>query len=117
MAMGEGKFYFGRFKPWPKGQRLYDGYNKEYFNHRLPVVHVGFYEMKNCYGVTFRVDGAKFVSHICLNPLFKHYEQQLCQTLLHEMIHVLHNNKYGHGKKFKKEIRRLLLLGAFDDTL
>jgi hypothetical protein len=115
--MHDGRFYYSRFKPWTHGQRLYSIFNEKYFGHKLPAVLVGFYKMTNCYGVTFKIDKAKYVSHICLNPYFKNYEQQLIQTLLHEMIHVLHNNKYGHGKKFKKEIRRLLLAGAFDSTL
>ena len=110
-------FYHNRFKPWSKGQRLYDEYNEKYFGYKLPMVHVGFYKMPDCYGVTFKTHGAKFASHICLNPLFIPYEQQLCSTLLHEMIHVSQNNKYGHGKRFKKELRRLIVAGAFDHLL
>ena len=115
--MDADKFYPSQFERWEKGEQLYEQYNEEYFNYRLPVVKVGFYKMKNCYGVIFKIHNARFVSHICLNPFFKDYETTLRQTLLHEMVHVLHNNKYGHGPKFKKEIKRLLLLGAFDTTL
>jgi hypothetical protein len=42
-------------------------------------------------------------------------------TLLHEMAHMKVNTKFGramkHGKNFKKELRRLMAAGAFDDWL
>lgn len=38
-------------------------------------------------------------------------------TLLHEMVHVSIGGKYYHGPKFKKELRRLMTVGAFDRVL
>ena len=47
------------------------------------------------------------------NPVLR----QARLTLLHEMCHVKFNNRCGHGPKFKKEKRRLILAGAFDPYL
>lgn len=111
-------FRVDRFKPWAIGQHCYDWYNEEYFDHKLPVVHVGFYRLPaNVYGLTAKKDGARYVSHILLNVQFKNWDDTLKQILLHEMIHVKHNNQYGHGKRFQKERRRLILAGAFDALL
>ena len=116
--MGADAFYFGKFKPWKHGQVLYDGYNAFYFGNALPVVYVGFYRMSDdTYGYTFRFRGAKYTTHICLNPKFKGYQTLLAKILLHEMVHVKLNNKYGHGPRFKRELKRLILAGAFDDLL
>lgn len=39
------------------------------------------------------------------------------QTVLHEAIHLRLTAYKGHGKPFKKEIRRIAALGALDDLL
>ena len=113
------KFYPKKFTRWELGQRLYDHYNEEYFGNKLPVVHVGFYKPGKSLtmGFTFRTQGARHASHITLNPIFKKFTCVLCATLLHEMIHVKDSCKGGHGPRFKRELRRLILAGAFNELL
>ena len=111
-------FHPGRFKLWKDGCGLYDLYNEVYFGRQLPVVKIGFYKMRqDAYGWTIKLAGAKYVSHILLNPTFRLWPGTLEQILIHEMCHVKLNNVGGHGPKFQKEKRRLILAGAFDDTL
>ena len=112
------RFYPKRFAPWPDGQGAYDHFNVKYFGGGLPIVYVGLYKMKNyTYGCTIRQHGMKYCSHILLNPYFEKWPDVTKQNILHEMIHVKFRNRHGHGPRFKKEMRRLLLAGAFDDTL
>ena len=39
------------------------------------------------------------------------------QTTLHESIHLYLGLKYGHGRLFKAQIRRIAALGAFDNLI
>lgn len=39
------------------------------------------------------------------------------QTVIHEAIHLKIGLKKGHGKYFKKEVRRVASLGAFDTLI
>jgi predicted metal-dependent hydrolase len=107
------------FSPWEKGLHLYETYNIRYFRQQLPIVKVGFYKKmgKTEHGFTLRPVGAKFAQVICLNPYFEKWGDVLRQTLLHEMIHVKQGCKLGHGPKFKKELKRLINEGAFDNLL
>ena len=117
---GKITFHTKHFQPSKLGEEFYDIYNEMYFGHKLPVVRVGFYthrSEKDCYGFTLRVAGAKHSSYICLNPYFAEWGKTLRATLLHEMVHVKLHNRGGHGKKFKKEMKRLILRGAFDELL
>ena len=95
-------------------------YNKRYFHGSLPPAYVGFYprrKMGKSFAWTIRPDGFKYATHILLNPYFKTWPDVTKQNILHEMIHVKFRNRHAHGPRFKKEMRRLLLAGAFDDTL
>ena len=112
------RFRYNKFKHHEGVQCFYDDMNKKYFKHQLPLVFVGFYyDRDDSYGATLRLHGAKYCSHIMLNPKFKEWVKATKITLLHEMCHVKLHNKGGHGPKFKKELRRLILAGAFDDLL
>ena len=106
------------FTPSQEYSDIYDHYNKKYFKHQLPVVRVGFYTdcEREC-GATVRLYGAKHSSYIYLNNRLKTFDCYLRSTLLHEMCHVKLANRGGHGPKFKKELKRLMRLGAFDDIL
>ena len=112
-------FNFKNFESSKMGEEFYDIFNELYFGNKLPTVRVGFFTKKDdtSYGFTLRVKGARFPSYICLNPYFTEWGKTLRATLLHEMVHVKLMNRGGHGPKFKKEMRRLILIGAFDDLL
>ena len=108
------------FTPCIWTQNYYDKINEKYFNYGLPNVSVGFYKDKkndDCYGCSFTPYKAKFVHTIALNPLFTEWTKVVRTTILHEAVHVKLMGKHGHGPKFKKELRRLILAGAFDDLL
>ena len=97
---------------------IYDYYNIKYFGHRLPVVRVGFYkDCKRECGATVKLDGARYPAYIYLNAKLKTFDVYLRATLLHEMCHVKLLNRHGHGPKFKKELKRLQRIGAYDDIL
>ena len=113
--------YLTRFKFDEDLQNFYNYANEEFFNYRLPYVRLGWYNFKKsdvlCYGVTFTAANAAFCEYIGIHPHFKEWTKTAHNIILHEMIHVKFNNRGGHGPKFKKELRRLLLKGAFDDCL
>lgn len=106
------------FTPSQEYGDIYDYYNIKYFKHQLPVVRVGFY--KDCKyecGATVKLHGAKHSSYIYFNNRLKIFDCYLRATLLHEMCHVKLANHGGHGPKFKKELKRLMRLGAFTELL
>lgn len=113
------------FKPSKRLKNWYRKYNKVYFDNKLPDhVEIGLNELENAYGTlafsiwTEEDDGLEHnVLQIHIDPRMHAGDEQLHATLLHEMIHVkLLPNKF-HGKKFKNELRLLMLKGAFDDLL
>src|SRR5271156_6728748 len=111
-------FRENKFRPCRDAERWYDDCNKKYFGGKCPVVRIGFYDkkaMKNSYAWTVRKEGFKFPSHIVFNPYFYDWVDELKRSLLHEMCHVYLPQGVHHGPKFKKELRRLLLAGAFDN--
>jgi hypothetical protein len=112
-----GKFFPGRFKQSRELTDMYDHFNEQYFDNQLPVVRVGFYREDEEYGMTVRLDGALYPSYLCITPALKKSHAHLCITLLHEMIHVKLLNKGGHGPKFKKELKHLMRIGAYDQYL
>lgn len=114
-----GDFNPKAFTPHGYAQDFYDWANQKYFKYQLPHVAVGFYKERNMdyYGCSFTPIKAKFVHTVVLNPYFKDWSKVNRITLLHEMVHVKLNGRHGHGPKFKKELRRLILAGAFDDLL
>jgi hypothetical protein len=108
------------FKRFPDGEDFYDWANETYFGNRLPAMRIGFTkDVGKAYGYTLRPEGAKFPSVIGLNPKLKAWPDTLKITILHEMCHVklMPEGNNGHGKKFKKERRRLRDAGAFDPYL
>lgn len=101
-------------------QEFYRYANEKFFNNNLPTVVVGITHDpadKNDYGCTVKMKGARYVSHIFLNPICQEWKKTGRTTLLHEMCHVKLNNTGGHGPRFQKEIRRLRDMGAFDPYL
>lgn len=116
------RFRLDKFRFDAHYQDLFDQYNKKYFKLRLPQVVVGFYEFNkkdrdNIYGATLSTIGAKYPSYIVLNPVFENWPPTLRMTLLHEMIHVKLLNTGAHGKRFLKELDRLVEARAFNNCL
>lgn len=50
--------------------------------------------------------------NLSLRPVLRKYKTWLRSTLLHEMIHLKLDSKYGHGKTFYKEAMRVAALGG-----
>jgi hypothetical protein len=118
------EFFFThtKFTHAPDYQLYYEWVNKTYFRCQLPTVLVGWYKEPSwnkdlIYAVTVTLDGAKFASHILLNPFFKKWTDIIKMNILHEAIHVKMDGRVRHGKKFQREKRRLILAGAFDNHL
>lgn len=102
-------------------QNLYSELNKKWFGFKLPYVRCGWSasrkDKRRFYGCTLRIHGSAHCHYIQINPLFRDWPDTISVTLLHEMVHVKLSNRGGHGPKFKKEMRRLIRLGAFDPYL
>lgn len=124
------------WKQWEKElYKIYDEYERKYFRGRMPkrvmvVFGIGCAESR---------DGTRLLGYVAsYNSLWgrnvqknaeykitidwetRHIMDQVRITLLHEMVHIVvnDNNKcYGHGPKFKREIRRLMRAGAYDGLL
>lgn len=55
---------------------------------------------------------------IRINAALKRFEPVWRTTLLHEMAHLTtQDERAEHGKRWKREMRRLMRLGAFDGLL
>ena len=102
--------------------KWYREYNFLYFkNVALPNIDVFYGKIINergsfTYGITcfnYKYEAL----YIVLNQKLKVLGEDIsCITLLHEIIHAAYP-KIGHGPKFKKETRRLILGGAYDELL
>jgi hypothetical protein len=120
----------------------YKFFNRKYFGNRLPKhlwVHFGKLKRNRLGETRFRKLCSKcdkciqlrkrfkkeikndFLPHdIRINQKFKSglgCDEMSITTLLHEMVHISISAKYHHGPKFKKELRRLMTVGAFDRVL
>jgi SprT-like family len=108
------------FKPSSRLQTIYRTYNRKYFDGELPDIQVGFNELDGLYATlavsvwTSEEDGLEHTMlQIHVDPA-KHFgAEQLRATVLHEMAHVKCLPDRHHGKKFKEEMTRLFLRGAF----
>ena len=104
-------------------KQYYKTYNRKYFGSALPDVVVRFATKEdkiprrmlggaswrlNKFGVAYyyRILVARTVGNVIT-----------LQTLLHEMIHVKIGHRYNHGPRFKKELKRLFNLGAYNNLL
>lgn len=110
-------------KPHPRLQWWFRKYNKKYFGGKLLSV--------PCYvclldgTVMACVEGAnnpdtdEEMMRILVDPKKHPYFCQAQVSLLHEMCHLaLHPDiKHGHGPKWKREVKRIMKLGAFDDLI
>ena len=95
--------------------KMYDEYNRLYFNGSLPKWPVKWSrtKAKDCRGLCDYKDQTVY-----LNPKFKTWERIWCEVLLHELVHVEQRfdvRSKDHGYKFDRRMRRLVRQGAFHD--
>lgn len=106
----------------PIMEHIYDQFNGKYFNGSLPKIKVGYSRhIHHNYGMTLVSSLGKPLI-ILINREHRSWINLSCATLLHEMIHVKLTSKFGlkglgHGRRFKREKRRLLRIGAFTEYL
>ena len=107
-------------------KRLYNSYNKQFFGGKLPDILVGYATTKQFQRHRVKKGTCAFTSfdddtHTKPTAIVIHYfpgksTLYIKADLLHEMIHVS-KSRAEHGNVFKKERRRILLAGAFDNIL
>jgi hypothetical protein len=96
-------------------KRVYDTYNKKYFDGLLPkeaIVGTNDLASSEC-GIAVRHEESGheiFVIHI--DPVKHNGSRDMRLTLLHEMIHLKLFPYQYHGKRFEEEKNRLTLRGA-----
>lgn len=90
-------------------QSAYHDYNRLYFRSQLPSnVMVKWVKMEKHYG---RAGGGL----IEISTYIKNFPDFWQMTLLHEMAHVATDSeKADHGPRWRREMRRLARIGAFD---
>ncbi len=99
--------------------KLYDRFNKEWFNGELPACRPRFVKLKTA-GLWVQYEDGTF--DVFVNEKLRFAQFAVCITLLHEMIHVKcslrdWDDHAEHGKKFLKVRARLLRKGAFDEWI
>ncbi len=96
-------------------KRAYRKYNYKYFDGQLPnppEVKILWAEMGN------QLMGYQLEDEIVLSRKYHRHDSLWRATLLHEMCHISTiDEKNEHGPKFRKELRRIIIAGAFDDLL
>jgi hypothetical protein len=110
----------GSITPMPSSKTLlkaYQQYNRQYWGNALPPINVVWndhiWPEEKQYG---NWDPSN--DTISVAKQHRPYESLWRATLLHEMAHVAtKDEKQDHGPLFRKEMRRLMRLGAFDDLL
>ena len=95
-----------------KLRRAYEEYNRKYFENKLPevdevVLRWSKRELSIC--------GYNKGDEIVINRKDRKRDSIWKMTLLHEMCHLATEHEQAlHGKLWKKEMRRLARIGAFD---
>jgi len=97
-------------------RRSYLRYNRLWFSNRLPedmVVRWSRRMPHNLYGV---YNEEAYGEGIFINAIWRGFYEIAQLTLLHEMAHVAtESEKKHHGPRWKREMRRLARIGAFDN--
>lgn len=97
---------------------VFNKYNKLYFGNKLKVSSVRFIKLKN----PWHAQTAFFSDYpplIEINSRLQYSGKLTRIVLLHEMAHVANHSdsNISHGPEFRKQIKRLMRLGAYDDLL
>jgi predicted SprT family Zn-dependent metalloprotease len=81
-------------------RRMYDIYNRQYFDNKLPKVKIRYSKRMLVAGGYFPQKG-----EICISVKYhKLFPDEVYDTLKHEMIHIVH---FRHNAAFKKMARRI----------
>lgn len=105
---------------------LYRFWNCRYFGGRLPDIPVYFSKKlgvgleKHSMGCASFDDATMRPLRIRLNPKYKDAFVVWASTLLHEMVHVQQwkiQKSQAHGRKFRKRMKQLVALGAYNPFL
>lgn len=101
------------FKADTKLKRWYDKWNRAYFDGTLPEAEVGWEDQlpDKRHGQTMVFEDEE-TSLDCAS--FKEWVELV---LMHELAHVKLYPYTWHGQRFKDEIRRLVMRGAYDTIL
>lgn len=91
----------------------YGRYNNLYFGGKLQKIRFGFNSRNTELGSVLHSNPPI----LFINNKLRWSRTLSKTTLLHEMIHVKLGHGPGHNKEFRKELRRLILKGAFDNLL
>lgn len=90
-------------------------FNVLYFGGQLPTDTIVIWSRKLRPTVCGEYDGD---DTIAINATLRNFRPCWKSTLLHEMAHLAtHEEAAEHGPKWKREMARLMKLGAFDDLL
>lgn len=103
-------------------QDIYNSYNREYWDGKLPKATVVWTALDNKYGETQQDADGRFLVRL---DVVKNREANVAKTtILHEMCHVktwgekCHmTGVTGSCRRFYIELHRIMLEGAFDDLL
>jgi hypothetical protein len=105
---------------------LYQFWNCRYFHGRLPNIPVyfskklGVGQHRHSMGCSSFDDETLRPLRICLNPRYKDAFVVWASTLLHEMVHIEQykiQKTQAHGRKFRKRMKQLVSLGAYNPFL
>lgn len=104
-------------------KRLYDDYNRRYFDNKLPkqarIVPSRRMPKRSALGTTeYNPKYGEQAFCVKINYKLEKMLDIAKLTLLHEMCHIkllnYEKNSFIHGKQFNQEMRRLANIGAFD---
>lgn len=95
-------------------KRIYNRFNRLYFNSELPPIQVVWEPCGEASGVThiYNAEARK----LTIDPALKGFRRLVKIIMLHEMIHVKFPRS-NHGKTFKNELQRLWDAGAFETLI
>lgn len=96
----------------PSLKRLYNKYNRLYFEGSLPNAVVWWEPVASAYATCAFENG---VCKIRINPALYGWSATAKMTLLHEMVHAKLHPDTSHGDIFNAEMLRLAYAGAFND--
>lgn len=96
-------------------KRAYRSYNRRFFGNTLPNppdVKISWADLGN------QLMGYQLEDEIVLSRKYHRHDSLWRSTLLHEMCHIATpDEQLEHGPRWRKELKRLIRAGAFDDLL
>jgi len=102
-------------------QDVFDTYNRQYWDGKLPKTHVIWTALSKRFGETVKEDDGSFT--IKLDVSWNVLPNVAKTTLLHEMCHIktwgesCHIGTQGDCTRWQRELHRIMLEGAFDDIV